>query len=74
MKIKVGIVLLSALLGVGGTLLLSPEASAATVNAAALAQAAKASPIVQEVGCFYRTRCPKGPHREGCQRVRICRR
>ena len=69
MKVKVRIVLLSALLGAGAAFLLSPSASAATPDASGLSRAAKASPMVQEVVCRWRRVC--GP-RWGCRTRRVC--
>jgi hypothetical protein len=67
MKIK--ILLLSALLGAGASFLLAPSASAATPSASALGQAAKASPMVQEVVCRWRRICKPG---WGCRSRRVC--
>jgi hypothetical protein len=72
MKIKLGIVLLSALFGAGGAILHAPATSAATLDASALARAAKASSILHDVPCRWRTVCRRGPYRRGCVRRRVC--
>ena len=69
MKIKIGIVLLSALLGTGGSFLLAPSASATTPDASALSRVAKASPLIQDVRCRWRRVCKPG---WGCRSRRVC--